>query len=342
MKRILALTLALLTLLTLFVACNDPENTPDGGETPKKLTANVWVLNGTTGFGIAPLIENAKAGTTALDYKFTVETNAANVQAALLNGTADIAALPTNAASALYNKAKAQSSENAGFVLLALNTRGVLYLVANTAKVTAPATLADLAGKTVYCPAQNPAFVTKALLDKAQTANVTLDSTTYAEPAALRDAVASGLVDYAVLPEPMVTIAISKAKQANAGVTLTAALDLTAEWKTAFGTDSLVQGCIVARKAFVDAHPEEVKKFLEEYEASINYVIENPKEASEKIAASGVFAQAAVAEKAIPKCNLCFITGADMKSAMSAFLAALPVASIGGAMPADDFYYTAK
>ena len=90
---------------------------------------------------------------------------------------------------------------------------------------------------------------------------------------------------------------------------------------------------------YLEEHPEEVKKFLEEYETSIQYVIDNPKEASEKIAASGVFAQAAVAEKAIPKCNLCFITGAEMKSAMNAFLSALPVASIGGAMPADDFYY---
>ena len=36
------------------------------------------------------------------------------------------------------------------------------------------------------------------------------------------------------------------------------------ELKTAFGVDSLVQGCVVARKAFVEAHPEEVKKFLEE------------------------------------------------------------------------------
>lgn len=339
MKRILCFVLALLLTLPLFVACNDTEDTPNEGD---KLRVNVWVLNGTTGFGIAPLIEDSKAGNAALDYRFTVETNAANVQAALINGTADIAALPTNAAAALYNKSKLLSSENAGFVVLALNTRGVLYLVANTAKATAPTTLADLAGKTVYCPAQNPAFVTKALLDKAEIAGVTLDSTTYAEPASLRDAVANGLVDYAILPEPMVTIAVSKAKQANLGVTLSVALDLTAEWENAFGTDSLVQGCVVARKAFVDEHPEEVEKFLSEYEASINYVIQNPKEASVKIAASGVFAQEAIAEKAIPKCNLCFIKGNDMKTALSAFLAALPVASIGGALPADDFYYGAK
>ena len=327
MKRILLFTLALLMILPLFGACQKYDG---------ELAVNVWVLNGTTGFGIAPLIEDNKADKAALNYTFTVETNAANVQSALINGTADIAALPTNAAAALYNKT------NGAVVLLALNTRGVLYLVANTAKVTAPTTLADLAGKTVYCPAQNPAFVTKALLEKAEIAGVTLDSTTYAEPAALRDAVASGLVDFAVLPEPMVTIAVSKAKQANAGVTLSAALDLTAEWRSAFGADSLVQGCVVARKAFVEEHPEEIKKFLEEYEASIHYVIENPKDASEKIASSGVFAQAPVAEKAIPKCNLCFLTGSEMKNAMSAFLSALPAASIGGKLPADDFYFDIK
>ena len=326
MKRILLLTLALLMLLPLVAACQRYDG---------ELSVNVWVLNGTTGFGIAPLIEQKKAGESALNYNFKVESDAANVQAALINGTADIAALPTNAASALYNKT------NGEVVLLALNTRGVLYLVANTAKTAAPTTLADIAGKTVYCPAQNPAFVTKALLDKAELAGVTLDSTTYAAPADLRDAVASGLVDLAVLPEPMVTIAISKAKQANAGVSLTAALDLTAEWESAFGSDSLVQGCVVARKKFVENHPEEVKKFLEEYEACVRYVIENPKDASEKIAASDVFSQSAVAEKAIPKCNLCFITGSEMKTAMQAFLSALPLSSIGGALPADDFYFGA-
>ena len=68
--------------------------------------------------------------------------------------------------------------------------------------------------------------------------------------------------------------------------------------------------------------------------------MDDPTEASQKIADSGVFAQAAVAEKAIPKCNLCFITGEEMKSAMTAFLSALPLNSIGGALPEDDFYYS--
>ena len=53
------------------------------------------------------------------------------------------------------------------------------------------------------------------------------------------------------------------------------------------------------------------------------------------------FAKAAVAEKAIPKCNFCYLDGKDMKTAMEAFLAAMPLTSIGGALPAEDFYYGA-
>ena len=92
MKRLLLLTLALLMLLPLAASCQKYDG---------ELSVNVWVLNGTTGFGIAPLIEQDKAGEAALNYTFTVETNAANVQSALINGDADIAALPTNAAAAL-------------------------------------------------------------------------------------------------------------------------------------------------------------------------------------------------------------------------------------------------
>ena len=332
MKKILSLLLALtlLAALPLLSAC---------GKVDKELPIRVWTLNGTTGFGMAQLMDADTKNEAALNYEFTVEKDASNVQLALTNGTADIAALPTNAASALYNKS------NGEIVLLALNTRGVLYLVANTARVAAPTSLSDLSGKTVYCPASNPTFITQALLEKAGV-SVTLDSTTFADPTVLRDAVASGSadgvnVDYAILPEPMVTIAATKAAQQNTGAVPTVALDMTAEWDKHFTEGSLVQGCVVARKAFVEEHPNEIKKFLKEYKASINFVVENPAEASQMIATAGIFAQAPVAEKAIPKCNFCYLDGRDMKTAMEAFLAAMPVKSIGGALPAADFYYGA-
>lgn len=325
MKRFISLLLllSLLLALPLLSSCAKVDD---------ELEINVWTLNGTTGFGMAPLIYLSNNDEAALNYNFTVETNAANVRDALINGDADIGAVPTNVAALLYNKTEGD------VVILAINTRGVLYLVVNTAKVSAPTSLADLSGKTVYVPAQNPTFITKALLEKAAVANVTLDSTTYAEPAALQAAVAAGLVDYAVLPEPLLTVAKASAAEE---VKVTTALDLTAEWDQYFEEGSLVQGCVVARREFVENHPKEVAKFMEEYKASVTYVTACPKEASEMIVEAGIFAKAPVAEKAIPNCNLAFIEGAEMKTAMETFLAAMPAQSIGGKLPLADFYYGA-
>jgi NitT/TauT family transport system substrate-binding protein len=128
-------------------------------------------------------------------------------------------------------------------------------------------------------------------------------------------------------------------------VTVKNALDLTAEWDKVNPTGSLVQGCVVVRTAFLEQYPDAVQIFLTEYQASVNYLTENVEEGSALIVEAGIFANAQVAQKAIPKCNICFVDGDDMKSAMNVYLQALyninPM-SVGGSLPADDFYYGAK
>ena len=163
------------------------------------VSIKVYTLNGTTGFGMAKLMSEDETN------EYTVKTDASDVTAALVSGDADIAALPTNAASALYNKT------SGNVVILAVNTKGCLYLLNSTGETIE--SLSDLKGKTVYVPAQNPTFITTYLLRTAGLTvgtDVILDSESYATPAALRDAVASGVVELAVLPEPMVTIAKAK------------------------------------------------------------------------------------------------------------------------------------
>lgn len=151
MKHLRKLTAVLLAaaLVLALAACGGQKD--DTAAVDKDLTVNVISLNGTTGFGMAKLISDSKAGTAALNYNFTVETDPSNATAALVNGTADIAALPTNAAAALYNKT------DGAVQVLALNTRGVLYVVTDgTESVTS---FADLRGKNVYVPVQNPTFI---------------------------------------------------------------------------------------------------------------------------------------------------------------------------------------
>ena len=314
-KRIAVLILALAMVICLFAGTASAD---------VLVNTRVYTLNGTTGFGMAGMIaENENK--LCPEYTFTVETDASNVTAALVSGDCDIAALPTNAAAALYNKTGGKVQ------VLALNTRGVLYLVTDGSEKIE--SVADLNGKTVYAPAQNPSFIFAALCSKY---GIELDiDTSYAQPAELNTAVAAGQVHLAVLPEPMVTIACSK----NAD--LKVALDLTAEWDKVFEPGSLVQGCVVVRRAFAEAHPEAVRQFLADYEASVKLLSDDVQTAAEKIEAAGIFANAAVAAKAIPNCNLCFVTGEEMQKELSAFLETMyekMPQSIGGALPGDDFY----
>ena len=320
--KILTLTLAFIFVLGL-TSCGTVK-------LDEELEINVSVLNGTTGFGMAKLMKETAYGNALLNYQFKVETDASVITAGLINGDIDIAALPTNAASVVYNKTEG------GVKVLALNTLGVLYVVENGISITS---IADLEGKTVYCPAQNPAFVME-YVAKLAGVNVTID-TTYAQPAALMQFVAAspeGTV--AVLPEPVLSVA--KSKNAN----LNTALDLTAEWSANTTDSSLVQGCIVVRTEFLEAHAKEVAEFLTEYEASVNYVNSNPTNTANLVVELEIYTGAvAVAEKAIPKCNIKFIDGEEMKTALSGFLAAMETvnpASIGGKLPADDFYYISK
>lgn len=51
---------------------------------------------------------------------------------------------------------------------------------------------------------------------------------------------------------------------------------------------------------------------------------------------------AAVAVQAVPHCNITFVAGDEMKQKLSGYLAVLfdqNPKSVGGALPADDFYY---
>jgi len=342
MKKLLAIVLALVMVLSV-TACakEEPRPTVAATEAPAEAVTqttaapeteaaaapvNVMVLNGTTGFGMANLMDAAARGEAAQEYNFTVETDASNIVAALANGSVDIAALPTNAAAAVYNKTQGKVQ------VLALNTLGVLYLVTDgSVKIES---VADLEGQTVYAPAQNPSFIFQHIVDANGIENVTIDNT-YAQPADLNTAVASGEVSVAVLPEPMVTVAKSKNPD------LVVALDLTAEWDKVSEPGSLVQGCVVVRKDFVLENAAAVHTFLGEYGASIEALTTDVEGTAAKIEANGIFAKAAVAAKAIPNCNVCFITGTEMQESLSQFLSVMhgvAPASVGGSIPGDDFY----
>lgn len=168
----------------------------------------IMALSGTTALGMAKMIVDVKNGESDMNYNIAeLQSDPQLIKAALLNGDCDIAALPTNLASAIYNASQGKVK------LLALNTLGVLYLLQSKG-YPAVSSLNDLKGKTVYVPSANPEQITIALLQSAGLVigtDVIVDATTYATPDELANAFAAGLIELAVLPEPKVTVALTQA-----------------------------------------------------------------------------------------------------------------------------------
>ncbi len=351
--RFLSLTLAVLFLFS-FAACSKSDSeeestTPQvtdinkndntGENSPAKpdssLEMKVYALNGTTALGMAQMIDSKNKGTASMNYNISLHTSADSITGSIISGECAIAALPTNVAVKLYHKSSGKLK------LLALNTLGVLYLLQGEGENVT--TLNDLRGKTIYLPGagSNPEYITAALMSAAGLTlgkDVILDTTSYPSPDALQTAMASGIVKLAVLPEPKVTVVTS----GNASVRV--AMDLTEEWEKLNGKNTLVQGCLVVNTAFAEAHPAEVAQFLKDYEASVNFIKEGSDEAVSMIVSAGILPKAAIAKKALPKCNLCYLAGQDMKAAMNSFcekIFAYDKNSIAQ-MPDDGFYYIAK
>lgn len=343
---VLALAAALLVSLT---ACGKEQETQPETEEPVQeapTTLRVGALKGPTAMGLVELMKASdlvSAGEEvpqaydnlpdAVDsYTFTLAAAATELAPQLVKGDLDIACVPTNLAATLYQQTEGE------VVTLGINTLGVLYIVENGNAVQS---LADLEGKTMVASGKDstPEYALRYLLEENGVdpdTGVVIDWKN--EHSECVSALASGAATIALLPQPFVTVAESKMPE------LRTALDLTEQWDALDNGSALITGVVVARRDVVEAHPQAVERFLEQYAASVDWVNANTADAAALIGEYGIV-DAAVAEKALPACNIVCITGSEMKEKLSGYLQVLCDASadsVGGAMPGDDFYYGAE
>ena len=303
---------------------------------------NVMVLSGPTGVGAAKLMSDVEYanenggqtpdGTPSYIDTITVEADNQAVSSALINGDADIAAVATNVAATLVNK------NPESIQVLAVNTLGVLYILEKGDTVTS---MADLAGKTVYATGEgaNPEYVLNYLLTEngVDPSTVDIQWMTAQEVTAQMVSSEDGIC---MLPVPAATALMIQ----DSGVRQ--ALSLTDEW-SAVSDGELAMGCIVARTDYIEEKPQGVEAFLTAYQDSIEYMSDpdHAADAAELVAQYGITPNAAIAQAAIPQCNLVYLPGDEMKSVLETYyqvLFAADPASIGGALPYDSFYYGAE
>ncbi len=297
-------------------------------EPAERAAVRIGSLKGPTTMGLVNLMKAAEDGSAEGDYAFTMAVQADEIAAGIVGGSLDAAFIPANLASVLYNKT------DGGVCAAAINTLGVLYCVTGDENI---ASVKDLEGKTIVTTGQGttPEYSIRYLLDANGIGAELEFKSEAAEVAALLKEDSRTI---AVLPQPFATVAQAQNEE------LSAAFSLADEWDAVSeGASMLVTGVTVIRKDFLEEHPAEAALFLEEAGRSAAMAAEDPDATAELIASYGIIEKAPIARKALPFCNIVCITGEEMKKALSGYLdvlAGFDPKSVGGSVPADDFYYT--
>ena len=339
MKKICSWLLVMALFAAALVGCGPREaqgdetikDTGEKEETSTPVDVRIAALKGPTAMGMVKLMDDVDKGEVKSEnYSFQIAASADEVTPKLVQGDLDIAAVPANLSSILYNNTKGKVQ------VLAVNTLGVLYIVENGETVQSAA---DLKGKTIYASGKGatPEYALNSVLTAHgidPLSDVTIEYKS--EHAEVVAALAADPTAVGLLPQPFVTTALMKNDQ------LRVALDLNELWESGTADGSrLVTGVAVVRKEFLEKHPKEVEAFMEAYKKSVDFVNEDTQAAAEIIGNHDIIAKE-VAVKAIPECSIVFVEGKEMKTMLSGYLNTLleqNPETVGGAVPDDDFYY---
>ncbi len=237
----------------------------------------------------------------------------------ITSGEVDLAMLPLNMASILYNKTQGDIR------LLAINTSGNLFLCGEPL-----GSLEELEGKSLLSAGQNatPMYVLELLLE-----GLDLELDYLPSHGDIVAAASEGLADYYVLPEPFVSLYKNK-------VGGEVALDLAESYREKTG-QPLTMGALVTTGSKLEEKKKEIKAFLDDYKESIERVVADPEGAAELIEKYGIVETRELAQGAIPGSGLVFMTPGEARGAIELYFDLLMESNpkaLGGEYPGEDFY----
>ena len=317
MKKLMSLLVTAMLMTLVITGCGNAKTTE---------TVRIGSLKGPTTMGLVNLMKDSENGKSEGKYEFTMKAQPDEIMAGMVSGDIDIALVPANMASVLYNKTEGAVS------LVDINTLGVLYCVTGDETVKS---VKDFSGKTVVTTGQgaSPEYVLRYLLDKNRVTDCNIEFKSEAtEIAAILQEDASKI---AILPQPFATVAAAK----NEAVSVV--FDLTDEWDAVSDGSKLLTGVTVVRNDFLKDHASEVKKFIEEHKSSTETNSSDIEGTAALIEEYQIIEKKEIAAKALPSCNIVCISGDEAKTALSGYLQVLfdqDPKAVGGKLPADDFY----
>lgn len=320
MKKIIAAGMALIMTFVMITGCGAKNDTVSK-------TVNLAVLNGPTGMATVKLLD--------MEEKYNVTTYQAptDVVAKVISGEADVAAVPSNLASVLYNKTGGE------IVAVSPIALGMLQIVGNNVNLD---DVTELKGKTIVASGRGgtPEYVLeKILADNGLTLYEDVQVEWLSNHSEVNSKLLSEEGTLAMIPEPFVSTAIMSGNGKVEDL-----FDINELWEESTGTE-LPMGVLIAQREFAEERAEDLKVLLNDLKESVDFVNESPEEAAKTIVEKGFIGNEDIAIAAIPSCHIVLYagkhaeTGTDMLKTFNKILYEMEPESIGGKLPDEDLYY---
>lgn len=320
MKKIIAVSLTVIMTFAMITGCGAKNDTVSEH-------VNVAVLNGPTGMAAVKLLDNEE------NYNVTTYQAPTDAVAKIISGEADVAAVPSNLASVLYNKTEGE------IVAISPIALGMLQILGNNVSLD---DVSELKGKTIVASGRGgtPEYVLeKILADNGLTLYEDVQVEWLANHSEVNTKLLSDEGTVAMVPEPFVSTALISGDGKVEDI-----FDLNELWEESTGQE-LPMGVLIARRSFVEERKGDLEILLKDLKESVDFVNESPEDAAADIVDKGFIGNEEIALAAIPGCHIVLYagdeaeTGADMLKTFNEILYEMEPSSIGGKLPDEDLYY---
>ncbi len=287
------------------------------------------------------MIETNALSDIAKKVEFKLWKNPDELRALVLNGDVNFMAIPTNVAANLHNKEQQ-------IKLLNVSVWGILGMISRDKNIKS---LKDFKGKEIAIPfrADMPDIVFEEIL-KAQGLKPKKDFKLryLSSPIDAMQMLIMRRVDHALLAEPAISIALRKTKSFPIKLVapdLYRSVNLQEEWAEVFKTEAKLPQAGIAVLGETVSKAQIIERFEQEYQKSLQWYKDNPKEAGELAAKNLKMLDANGVADSIEHTNLDYVKAQDAKEDLKDFFEILHKSNpktIGGKLPTSDFYYKAN
>lgn len=282
------------------------------------------------------MIESGALNDIADKVKFVLWKNPDELRALTLRSRADFIAIPTNVAANLYNK-------NVEIKLLNVSVWGILGMITRDKDKQ---TLADFKGCDIAMPfrADMPDILFEEIVKK-QGLNPKKDFNLkyVGSPIDAMQMLIMRRVDHALLAEPAISMALRKTNSFPLKLIapdLYRSSDLQKEWGDVFKVEGKIPQAGMAVIGNQDT--QVIKRFNEEYAASLKWYKTHPKEAGELVSKHISMLDAQAVADSMEYVQLENVSAKNAKNDLEFFYEVLKnnnPKSIGGDLPNNEFYY---